>query len=223
MSLQPRAPRAPVAAARRQGGIALIVVLVLVLLVTLAGIAAVRTLVVEKRMASNSLDRSLAMQSAERVLREVEDIALAQSQATTFNTGFAVNSGYPNGTYTGAACTARAMTDPSPCTNGRCSQPTPSCTPRWDDSAFAGWAEVSVTLPTSADIATTGSDATLAEGTRQQYIIEYLGSNFVCDPTATNGSRNCAQYRVTVRTKPGTDRAAVQLQTYLVSQPLWPV
>ena len=216
---QHRRPLRPAQALRRQGGITLLVVLIMVLLVTLAGIAAVRTLVVEERMASNSLDRNLAMQSAERVLREAEDIALGQSQAQIFNTGFTASAGDNNGSYTGTACTANAMTDPSPCTSGLCSQPTPSCTPRWEDSAFSGWADVSATVPASADSATTGSDAILAAGTQQQYIIEYLGSTFVCDPTAANDPRNCPQYRVTVRTKPGTDRAAVQLQTYLVSQP----
>jgi type IV pilus assembly protein PilX len=196
-----------------------LVVLIMVLLVTLAGLSAVRTLVVEERMASNSLDRNLAMQSAERVLREAEDIVLAQSEASPINAGFPVNDGGANGSYTGAACTLNAMTDASPCTGGLCSQPTPSCTPRWEDSAFDGWAEVSATVPAFAASATAGSDATLAAGTVQQYIVEYLGANFVCDPTAANDPRNCAQYRVTVRTKPGTDRAAVQLQTYLVSRP----
>ena len=104
----------------------------MVLLVTLAGIAAVRTLVVEERMASNSLDRNLAMQSAENVLRYAEGIAQAQSVSTTFNAGFTSNnSNLPYGTYSGTACTANSMTDPSPCTSGLCSQPTPSCTPRW--------------------------------------------------------------------------------------------
>ena len=216
---QHRPPLRPAQALRRQGGITLLVVLILVLLVTLAGIAAVRTLVVEERMASNSLDRSLAMQSAERVLREAEDIVMAQSESSPFNAGFPNNGGGANGSYTGAACTANAMTDPSPCTGGLCSQPTPSCTPRWEDNGFDQWAEVSATVPASPASATTGSDATLAADTVQQYIVEYLGGNFVCDPTAGNDPRNCAQYRVTVRTKPGTERAAVQLQTYLVSQP----
>ena len=123
---------------------------------------------------------------------------------------FTANQGGLNGSYSAAACTADAMTDPSPCTNGLCSQPTPSCTPRWENSDFSGWAEVS---------ATSESDATLAAGTVQQYIIEYLGNTFVCDPTAVNDPRNCAQYRVTVRTRPGNERALVQLQTYLASQP----
>lgn len=213
-----RSPRAAVAA-HRQGGIALVVVLILVFLVTLAGIAAVRTLVVEERVASNALDRSLAMQSAERVLREAEDIVRAQSEASTFNIGFDASSGDTRGAYTGAACADTTVIDPSPCINGLCSQPTTSCAPRWEVAGFGGWAEVSATAPAAAASATTGSDATLAAGTVQQYIIEFLGSNFVCDPTAANDPRNCAQYRVTVRTKPGTDRAAVQLQTYLVSQP----
>ena len=227
MKLPLRSPRATMAGAapasaavaRRQGGIALVVVLVLVLLVTLAGIAAVRTLVVEERLASNSLDRSLAMQSAERVLREAEDIVMAQSESSPFNAGFPVNVGHANGSFTGAACTANAMTDQSPCTSGLCSQPTPSCTPRWEDNGFNQWAEVSATVPASPASAAKGSDATLAAGTVQQYIIEYLGNNFACDASNPDDLFNCLQYRVTVRTNTSTERAVVQLQSYYFVQP----
>ena len=221
---QHRRPLRPAQALRRQGGIALLVVLIMVLLVTLAGIAAVRTLVVEERMASNSLDRNLAMQSAERVLREAEDVALAQSIATPFNVGFSagknnngtVDASLANGSYTGTACDSTVAS----CTaNGLCPTPAPGCTARWGDSAFTGWKTVAATAPAAAASASTGSDATLADGTQQQYIIEFLGKNFACDPTKSDDRYNCAQYRITVRTNTATDRAVVQLQSYFLAQP----
>ena len=52
---------------RQQSGIALVVVLIMVLLVTGLGITAVRTLILQERMASNSFDRNLALQSAENL------------------------------------------------------------------------------------------------------------------------------------------------------------
>jgi type IV pilus assembly protein PilX len=196
-----------VRARHRQGGIALLVVLIMVLLVTLAGLSAVRTLVVEERMASNSLDRNLAMQSAENVLRYAEGIAQAQSVSTTFNAGFTSNSNLPYGSFSGA-CTDN-MSDPSPCISGLCSQPTPSCTPRWE---LAGdhWA-----TPTNEQV----SDASLASSTRPKYIIEFLGKNFACAPNDPDDKYSCAQYRITVTTQGGADRAAVQLQSYYLAQP----
>jgi type IV pilus assembly protein PilX len=210
----------PAQAGRRQAGIALLVVLIMVLLVTLAGIAAVRTLVVEERMASNSLDRNLAMQSAERVLREAEALAFAQSVATPFNTAYtpAANANQPNGSYSGT-CTSTGDTDPSPCTSGYCSQPSPTCAARWTDTNFNGWVAVIASTPAAAASASTGSDATLADGTQQQYIIEFLGKKFACDPNDPDDKYNCAQYRITVRTNTGTERAVVQLQSYFLAQP----
>ena len=208
---QHHCPLRPAQTLRRQAGIALLVVLIMVLLVTLAGIAAVRTLVVEERMASNSLDRNLAMQSAENVLRYAEGIAQAQSVSTTFNAGFTSNnSNLPYGSYTGNACTANSMTDLSPCISGLCSQPTPSCTPRWELAGFVGWA-----TPTNQQV----SDASLASSTLPKYIIEFLGKNFACAPNDPDDKYSCAQYRITVTTQGGADRAAVQLQSYYLAQP----
>lgn len=219
MSQHRRHPHA-VRARRGQGGIALLVVLIMVLLVTLAGLSAVRTLVVEERMASNSLDRNLAMQSAERVLREAEALAFAQSVATPFNTAYtsAVDANQPNGSYSGT-CTSTGDTDPSPCTNGYCSQPSPTCATRWTDTNFNGWVAVIASTPVAAASASIGSDATLADGTQQQYIIEFLGKKFACDANDPDDKYNCAQYRITVRTNTGTERALVQLQSYFLAQP----
>lgn len=203
-----------------QSGIALLVVLIMLLLVTLLGVAAVRTLTVEERMASNNLDRNLAMQSAERVLREAEALALAQSVATPFNASFsdAASANKPKGS-SNLSCATIGGSDPSPCTNGYCSQPSPTCATRWTDTEFDRWVEVAASTPAAAASASTGSDATLSNGTKQQYIIEFLGKNFACEPNDPDDKYNCAQYRITVRTKPGAERAVVQLQSHFLAQP----
>jgi len=198
---------------QRQRGVTLIVVLILVLLVTLAGVAAVRSLVVEERMAANSLDRSLAMQSLEQTLRYAEGVASAQSQTVPFNSNFSANSTYYNGFYTGTSCTATATTDESPCTTstdavpGLCSTPTLGCNPRWTDAKFSRWATWN------------GTGSTLADLNKPQYIIEFLGRTFKCRADDPQSKTECAQYRITVRTAPSAGRAFVQLQSYYLAFP----
>jgi type IV pilus assembly protein PilX len=193
---------------QRQRGVTLIVVLILVLLVTLAGIAAVRSLVVEERMAANSLDRSLAVQSLENALRDAEGVAQAQSVASTVNAGFTASttSGLPNGSFSAAACNSD-KTDPSPCTAGLCSQPTlQGCKSRWEDSSVA-WA--TWTPSTKSALADSGV----------QYLIEFLGDTFVCNLSDPNDPKNCLQYRITVRSATGSNRAFAQLQSYYLALP----
>ena len=209
LQLRPLPAAQAATTARRQGGVTLVVVLILVLLVTLAGIAAVRTLVVEERMASNNLDRSLAMQSAERVLREAEDIALAQSQASPLNRDFPSSA---------ATVCAEDGTDPSTCTNGLCAKPITGCLARWEDPNLT-WRTVRSTVAAEAGSATDGNDAALSLNTEQQYIIEYLGNRFACDPSNPDDLFNCLQYRITVRTNTNTQRAVVQLQSYFLALP----
>jgi len=151
-------------ARRQQRGIALVVVLIIVLLVTLAGIAAVRTLVVEERMAANSFDRGLAMQSAERVLREAEDIALVQSKTTPANIGFPANNN-------AAACADATVADASPCTLGLFAKPNVGCAARWAHPSFAGWKLVKSSAPATAQGAQVGTDAHLARTPQQPYIL----------------------------------------------------
>jgi type IV pilus assembly protein PilX len=196
---------------KRQRGVTLIIVLVLVLLVTLAGIAAVRSLVVEERMAANSLDRSLAMQGAESVLRQAEAIAQAESVASTKNSRFTAYTGsnaaisFDNGTFSATACNSNG-TDTSPCTPlGLCSQPTLGCTPRWESGGTWGTAEV--------------ADSPTGANRNFEYLIEFLGSSYVCDPSDPDDKKNCSQYRITVRSPTGSERAFVQLQSYYLALP----
>ena len=207
---------------RQQSGIALVVVLIMVLLVTGLGITAVRTLILQERMASNSFDRNLALQSAERTLRIAEAIALAQKR-----TPVAPNSGFPpdpagilNGNYVGA-CASASGTDPSPCSTGAtgmCSQPTPSCAPRWTDPAFDGsWATVTSTMAANPANPAIDADSKLANGLRQQYLIEFLGNNSPCSSNP-GALQNCFLYRITVRTNQASDRSVVQLQSNFLAQ-----
>lgn len=193
---------------KRQHGATLIVVLILMLLVTLAGIAAVRSLVVEERMVANSLDRSLAMQSNEQQLRNTESMIPALAAASTPNAGFPITGGANPGVYSVAQSTTGAS-DPSPCQNGLCSQPTPGALARWDDPAFTGWMDASASSGSLSSAST-------------QYIIEFLGADYSCNPQDSQALHNCSQYRVTVRTKPnagGDGRAKVVLQTYYLTPP----
>ena len=207
---------------RQQQGIALVVVLIMLLLVTGLGIASVRTLILQERMAANSFDRNLAMQSAERTLRIAESNALEQRRfPVTPNPGFPADpAGVLNGNFVGV-CVSATGTDPSPCAtgaSGMCSQPSPSCAPRWTDPAFdASWATVTSSLAADPTSPTLESDSPLSVGLRQQYLIEFLGNNYPC-ASNVGAAQNCFLYRITVRTNPLGDRSTVQLQTTFLAQ-----
>ncbi len=101
---------------QRQRGATLVVVLVLLLLMTLLGLASLRSTVLEERMTSNLLDRSLGFQVAEAGLREAE-AALSL-----------------NPTFPAAGCNAQ----------GLCARPDPLAVERWLDPGFNAWRTGSV-------------------------------------------------------------------------------
>ena len=105
-------PRHRIASNRRQHGATLVVVLILLLLMTLLGLASLRSTILEERMTSNLLDRSLGFQVAEAGLREAE--------ATL--TPNPVN-------FPAAGCNAQ----------GLCSRPEPTDLERWLDPGFNAW------------------------------------------------------------------------------------
>lgn len=114
-----RYARHPVTPLRRQRGATLVVVLILLLLMTLLGLASLRSTVLEERMTSNLLDRSLSFQVAEAGLREAE----------------AVLTPFPAFPAAG-------------CVNGLCARPVPTARERWaPDSGFAAWRTASVADP----------------------------------------------------------------------------
>ncbi|TXH65796.1 MAG: pilus assembly protein [Lysobacteraceae bacterium] len=103
-----------------QGGATLVVVLVLLLVMTLLGLASLRSTVLEERMSSNLLDRSIGFQSAEAALREAEVILAAAAPV-----------------FPPAGCDA----------NGLCARPVATDPERWLDTAFAGWRNGTVVEP----------------------------------------------------------------------------
>lgn len=115
------APR-PIQSTRRQRGATLVVVLILLLLMTLLGLASLRSTVLEERMTSNLLDRSLSFQVAEAGLREAE---AAVSMNPTFPT---------------SGCNAQ----------GLCATPIPTAIDRWLDPGFTAWRTGAVSDPNTA-------------------------------------------------------------------------
>ena len=192
-----------------QQAMALLVVLVMLLLITLIGIGAVRTMLSQESMVASSYDRSMALQSNEQELRTAENLARDQAYDATANNNFPASpvNGKSNGSFAATACNAN-QSDPSPCANGLCSQPTPQCLPRWEDPNFASW---------QGDQASGG----LLSNNQVQYIVEFMGDDFSCNPPDPNAIHECSQYRVTSRTVPALlgRRAAVALQSYYLTQP----
>ncbi|WP_180127850.1 PilX N-terminal domain-containing pilus assembly protein [Rhodoferax sp. BLA1] len=97
-----------------QQGAALVVSLVLLVIVTLLGLAAIRGITQEERMANHSLDRSLAFQASEAALREIEQLVEANKPTPA----------------AGCSKVANLMS---------CAPPAAGDTPRWLDSTFASW------------------------------------------------------------------------------------
>lgn len=94
----------------------------------------------------------------------------------------------------------------SACVNGICGSPNPGATERWLDPNFAvppaagGWQ--SATAVTNGPISIT-----------PQYIVEYLGDTFPCQPGNPASTNDCKRYRITARSAPGGDRSVVMLQS----------
>jgi type IV pilus assembly protein PilX len=105
-------------AMNRQRGVTLIIVLLLLLIMTLLGLASFKSTIMQEKMSSNLLDRSIGFQAAEAALREAE--AVAASRPTFPASG---------------ACDA----------NGLCPAPTGSATDRWRDSSTV-WRNATVSL-----------------------------------------------------------------------------
>lgn len=96
---------------RLHRGATLVVVLILLLVMTLLGLASLRNTILEERMSSNLLDRSLGFQVAEAGLREAEAML------------------DPAPVFPAAGCTPA----------GLCARPNPSAIERWADPGFANW------------------------------------------------------------------------------------
>lgn len=108
---------------------------------------------------------------------------------------------------------AEALVEASPptpaalaaCLAGICGAPDASATERWADTSFTGWQDA--TAVANGPISIT-----------PQYIVEYLGNTFPCQPGTPSAGNDCKRYRITARSNAGNDRAAVMLQSIFAAE-----
>ncbi|WP_310307243.1 pilus assembly PilX family protein [Hydrogenophaga laconesensis] len=106
---------------RTEKGVALIVALIMVVIMSLLGLAGVRMILQEEKMAGYAYDRTLTFQAAEAALREAEN-GIDQVKPEPLS---GACSTFSSGIYSVRAC--------PPALAG-------AATPRWLDTAFTGWA-----------------------------------------------------------------------------------
>ncbi|OSZ75892.1 PilX N-terminal domain-containing pilus assembly protein [Hydrogenophaga sp. IBVHS1] len=91
------------------------------------------------------------------------------------------------------------------CVAGVCGAPDSTATMRWADATFTGWQDA--TAVANGPISIT-----------PQYIVEYLGNTFPCQPGTPSAGTDCKRYRITARSNAGNDRAAVMLQSIFAAE-----
>ena len=166
-----------------QKGAALVISLILLIIMTLIGLAGIRGITQQERMANHSFDRNLAFQSTEAALREIELLVEANKPTPA----------------AGAACSV---------VDGlmSCGAPANNATPLWNDALSTRW--------TNATAVGSG-----ALSVTPQYFVEFLGSNFECQPGIGTGSESCKRYRITARSNDGTgSRSYVMLQSIYATE-----
>lgn len=102
-----------------QRGAALVISLILLVIMTLIGLAGIRSVTQQERMANHSFDRSLAFQATEAALREIELLVEAKKPAPT----------------AGCSVVDNLMS---------CAAPANDAAPRWLDDTFASWTNATV-------------------------------------------------------------------------------
>lgn len=95
----------------------------------------------------------------------------------------------------GAACTA----------SGVCGRQTSGDVDMWLDESITNWAEASEVESGSVSVT-------------PQYLIEYLGNTFPCQPNDPSANNDCRRYRITARSNAGDDRANVMLQSIFATE-----
>jgi len=104
---------------KNEQGAALIVSLIILVIMTMLGLAAIRGVTQQERMAGNSQSRSVSFQAAEKAMRDIEQTIEATTPRITQAAGT-------------CAVVSTLMT---------CGAPTASATPRWRDSGFTDWTD----------------------------------------------------------------------------------
>lgn len=196
-------------------GIVLVVALVMLVLVTLVGMASVRTITLEERMASASYDRNLAFQVAETGLREAEnEIDNAIGDFVRANTGTVC------GLAAGCSLSSAQIALPSGSSSDHFYGPrAATCKPLWveptgptDDTSLpfeaADWDDFWTAFDPEID----GSNTFRATASgKTGYFVELLGCNFACEEGGA--IQTCKRFRITSRARGGDGRADVTLQS----------
>lgn len=74
------------------------------------------------------------------------------------------------------------------------------------------WLVDSTTWAEASEVASSAISVT------PQYIIEYLGNTFPCQPSDPSTNNDCRRYRITARSNAGDDRASVMLQSIFATE-----
>lgn len=164
----------------RQQGVALVVVLILLVVVTLLGLASMRGVLMQERMAANTMARAFAFQVAESGLRQGE--LIARDATMTFPS-------------------KANASDPQACVAGRCSSPGPNV-PLWQsDASF--WRDGHAAYQTGAVVGSGNAAITpkfIIESLGEATIIGASNSGSAIDasippPSSSGGKQNV--YRIT--------------------------
>ena len=208
---------------RQQRGVVLLTVMVFLLIASLLALGDARSLQTQQSMVASRYEHLRARAYTEGALLQVESETLSKARANNaiFPTG-----PNGNGTSTNAVCTSNRDSDSALCQfncNGLsdlyrdnsaiqgcrwCSQPSPGCMARWDETPWA-----SRTIYFNAN----QTDTMRIRAISFQTVSEYLGA-VPCTPGS--GLSDCKAYRITVGNMPATTlQASVKLQSTYVYNP----
>ena len=95
------------------------------------------------------------------------------------------------------------------CSQGICPPPDPSANPPpapiWTDDLFNGWQDAAAVDNGSVSLT-------------PQYVVEYLGNTFECEPGSPSTTSDCKRYRITARSNAGAGRSAVMVQSIFATE-----
>jgi len=209
----------------QQSGVVMLAVMVFLLIASLLALGDARSLQTQQSMVASRYEHLRALAYTEGALLQVESETL--SKAMNNNSFFPMGPD-GNGTSTNSVCTSNRDSDTALCrfdcsgwsnlyddrTNKNvrgcrwCSQPSPGCMARWDETPWA-----SRTIYFHYDL----TNAFAIRAFSFQTVSEYLGA-VPCTPGI--GPRNCKAYRITVGNMPATNlQASVKLQSTYVYDP----
>jgi len=210
---------------RQQRGVVLLTVMVFLLIASLLALSDARSLQTQQSMVANRYEHLRALAYTEGAVLQVESETL--SQAMNNNISFPTGPD-GNGTSTNSVCTSNRDSDSALCRfdcerlsnlyDPRadstirgcrwCSQPSPGCMARWDETP---WTDRTIYF--NYDM----TDVHSLRAISFQTVSEYLGA-VPCTPGS--GLSDCKAYRITVGNMPATTlQASVKLQTTYVYNP----